>query len=205
MRRRLIYLQHILKQKETSLVKQFLKTQFIAPKKKDWAKTIIENLQHLQLEYSLEEIENMPKQTYIKLIKRKITEFSFKYLLEKRNRRNGKGIEMQYKKLEMQSYLETEDMDISNEERKFIFQLRKKMCFKVKTHFSHMYENTICDGCQVEESRTSHILECTSLIGPNEIVTYLPDYRDLYGEDEDEIVYVSRIVKDNMRRLPVGV
>ena len=64
MRRRLIYLQHILKQKETSLVKQFLKTQFIAPKKKDWAKTVIENLQHLQLEYSIEEIENMPKQTY---------------------------------------------------------------------------------------------------------------------------------------------
>ena len=144
----------------------------------------------------------MPKQTYRKLIRRKITEFSFKYLLEKRNRRNGKGIEMQYKKLEMQPYLGTEDMDISNEERKFIFQLRTKMCFKVKTHFSHMYENTICDGCQVEESRTSHILECRSLIGANEIVTYLPEYRDLYGEDEDEIVYISRIVKDNLRRLP---
>ena len=150
----------------------------------------------------MEEIENIPKQTWRKLIKKKIIDFSFKYLLEKRNSRNGKGIEIQYQKLEMQPYLGTQDIDISNEERKFIFQLRTKMCFKIKTHFSHMYENTICDGCLVEESRTSHILECRSLIGANEIVTYLPEYRDLYGEDEDEIVYISRIVKDNLRRLP---
>ena len=102
----------------------------------------------------------------------------------------------------MQPYFGTQDIDISNEERTFIFQLRTKLCFKIKTHFSHTYENSICDGCLVEESRTTHILECRSLIGANEIVTYLPEYRDLYGEDEDEIVYISRIVKDNLRRLP---
>ena len=91
MRRRLIYLQHILKQKETSLVKQFLKTQFISPKKKDWAKTILENLQHLELTYTMEDIENMPKQTYRKIIKKKIIEFSLKYLLEKKEQKEWKG------------------------------------------------------------------------------------------------------------------
>ena len=40
MRKRLIYLQHILKQKESSLVRQFLLTQSINPKKKDWVTTI---------------------------------------------------------------------------------------------------------------------------------------------------------------------
>ena len=39
MRRRLVYLQHVLKQNESSLVKQFLKTQSINPKKKDWQST----------------------------------------------------------------------------------------------------------------------------------------------------------------------
>ena len=134
MRRRLIYLQHILKQKESSLIKQFFQTQIKNPRKKDWAKTVIENLQHLEIPYTMEEIENMPKQTYKNVIKKKILEYSFKYLIEKINRRNGKGIELQYEKLEMQPYLCTEDMDIKNVERKFIFQLRTQMCLKIKIH-----------------------------------------------------------------------
>ena len=150
----------------------------------------------------MEDIENMPKQTYKKLIKKKIMEFSFKYLIEKRNTRNGKGIEIMYEKLEIQSYLNTEDINITNEERKYIFQLRTKMCFKIKTHFRNMFENTVCEGCHREESTTSHTLSCKSLIGGNEIVTYLPNYDDLYGEDEDELVYLARVIKDNLSRLP---
>ena len=64
-----------------------------------------------------------------------------------------------------------------------------------------MYENTICEGCKIEQSSTSHVLECKSLVYENEIITYLPNYKDLYGEDEDEQVYLARIIKDNLRRL----
>ena len=70
------------------------------PRKKDWAKNNIENLQHLGLTYTMEDIGNMAKPTYKKLIKKKILEFSFKYLVEKRNARNGKGFDIQYEKLE---------------------------------------------------------------------------------------------------------
>ena len=60
-------------------------------------------------------------------------------------------MEIHYEKLAMKSYLRSEDINISNEERQFIFQLRTKMCFQNKSHFSHMYESTICDGCKLEE------------------------------------------------------
>ena len=53
-----------------------------------------------------------------------------------------------------------------------------------------VYGNLVC-----------HILECKSLVNENEIITYLPNYKDLYGEDEDEQVYLARIIKDNLRRL----
>ena len=49
---------------------------------------------------------------------------------------------MKYEQLEMQNYLNTLDIDITNEERKIIFQLRNKMYFKIKTHFRNMCENT---------------------------------------------------------------
>ena len=47
MRRRLIYLQHIMKQKESSLIKKFFLTQIKSLKKKDWGKTVLEDFQHL--------------------------------------------------------------------------------------------------------------------------------------------------------------
>ena len=77
------------------------------------------------------------------------------------------------------------------------------MSFKIKSHFRSMHTNTICEGCFIETSTTKHTLECQKLIGQNELVTYLPVYEELYEEDEDSQVYISRILKDNFRRLPL--
>ena len=52
------------------------------------------------------------------------------------------------------------------------------------------------------ESTTKHVLECQVLLGQNEIVTYLPLYKDLYGNDKNEQVYIARVFRDNVRRLP---
>ena len=76
------------------------------------------------------------------------------------------------------------------------------MCFKVEYHFRSMHLNVVCEGCFTEKSTTKHKLECPVLLGKNELVTYLPDYEDLYEEDEDLQAYIARIFKDNLRRLP---
>ena len=110
-------------------------------------------------------------------------------------------MDIDYTKLKMQNYLRCEDLDITNDERKLIFQLRTKMCFKVKSHFRSMHLNVVCEGCFTEESTTKHTLECPVLLGKNKLVTYLPDYEDLYEEDEDLQAYIARIFKDNLRRL----
>ena len=93
-------------------------------------------------------------------------------------------------------------MNINNDERKLILQLRTKMNFKVKSHFRRMHIDTICDGCRIAESTTEHSLECQTLLGKNELVTYLPNYTDLYGNDENEQVNIARILIENMKRLP---
>ena len=201
MRRRLIYLKYILNRNETSLFKNFLYTQMENPRKKDWITKVKQDLENLDIRLTMKEIEEMPKETYKKIIKKSIKESSFLYLNDKRIRRNGKGIEMEYVKLEMQNYLNTLDIDITNEERKIIFQLRNKMHFLIKTHFRNMHANTQCEGCKKESLTTKHALECQSLLGKNELVTYLPFYQDLYGEDEEEQVYIARIVRNNLKRL----
>ena len=144
----------------------------------------------------------MPKATFKKLIKTKIKEHALLYLIDKKIKQNGKGIDIIHSNLDMQNYLQSEDLEINNDERKLIFQLRTKINFKVKTHFKGMYRNTVCDGCNISESTTKHSLECESLLGKNELVTYLPQYIDLYGDNEYEQVYIARIFRDNMKRLP---
>ena len=144
----------------------------------------------------------MSRGEFKKIIKEKIEEKAFQYLMEKRNNRNGKGMEICYSELKMQKYLQTKDENILNIERKTIFQLRTKMHWKIKTNFRKMHQDSICDGCRMEESNLKHTLNCPVLIGRNELVTYIPDCEDIYGENEDEQVYICRIFKDNLRRLP---
>ena len=62
-RKRLSYLQHILKQKESSLVRQFLMTQSINPRKKDWVSSIKEDLKQLEINLIFVQIEEMGKFT----------------------------------------------------------------------------------------------------------------------------------------------
>ena len=131
MRRRLLYLQHILKQNDSSLVKNFLMTQMLDLKKKDWGNTVLEDFKDLDINLTFEEIEKMGKQKYKEIIKAKVKEKSLEYLVNKKTRRNGKGMRIEHTQLEMQAYLKTEDSDINNDERKLLFQLRTDMHFKI--------------------------------------------------------------------------
>jgi hypothetical protein len=185
------------------MLRKFVMTQFKNIQKKDWAQSIKNDLKTLEIDLSLQDIELMPKSKYRQLIQRKIKYHAFQFLVDKKDRRNGKGREIHYQELEMQNYLKSDNMDINNNERKLIFQLRTRMSFKIKSHFRNMCEDSICDGCRKEESNTRHILECEKLFGQNELVTYIPLYEDLFGNQEEEQVYIARIIEENLRRLPV--
>ena len=64
-----------------------------------------------------------------------------------------------------------------------------------------MHTNGICGGCKIQECTTKHTLKRTSALGSNELITYIPDIDDLYGDVEDEQVFITRILKVNIRRL----
>ena len=51
------------------------------------------------------------------------------------------------------------------------------------------------------EMEQTHLFSCKYLIGKNEILTYIPDYQDLFLEDIDAQVYTSRIMNENCIRM----
>ena len=47
--------------------------------------------------------------------------------------------------------------------------------------------------------KNKHLLNCSKLLGSNEIVSYIPSYKELFGTDLNEQVYVSRILHENFK------
>ena len=74
--------------------------------------------------------------------------------------------------------------------RKFIAKVYCHMVEHVKTNFREMYANIICDACNISECTQSHLLSCTALIGGNELVTYLPEYKDIFNGSIEEKVKI---------------
>ena len=44
----------------------------------------------------------------------------------------------------------------------------------------------------MDESTTKDTLECKEFLTNCEIVTYIPSYQDIYNNDEQEQVYITR-------------
>ena len=59
----------------------------------------------------------------------------------------------------------------------------------------------MCMKCENNEMNQRHLLECKHLIGKSEIVSYIPEYNDIFKEDIEQQIYTSRVLRDNHRRL----
>ena len=67
----------------------------ISLKKKDWINTLSINVNELELLLTFQEIELMSRATFKKLVKLKIKGKAFIYLNNQKEKRNGKGIEIE--------------------------------------------------------------------------------------------------------------
>ena len=50
-------------------------------------------------------------------------------------------------------------------------------------------------------SNQSHLLYYSSLIGSNQLISYIPDYKDIFNDnDTEEQYYIANIMKENLRK-----
>ena len=100
----------------------------------------------------------------------------------------------------MAKYLYSSEIDISTEERKWIFQCRVED-INVKGNRKWQNEDIECLSCNLNFDETqSHILSCKALLEKSQIITYIPTYSELFGSNLEEITYVSRVLHDNHGR-----
>ena len=140
------------------MIKKFFMTQLETLKKTDWAFTVLENLRCLNINLSLNEISNLSKETFKNIVKKQMNEKVFSYLIDMKEKRNGKGKEIIYTQLKMQDYLQEEDRKITSAERKLLFQLRTRMNWNIKTNFKNFFKDLNCVACKKVLCTQKHII-----------------------------------------------
>ena len=201
--RRCLYLHHILQQSEDSVLFKFFMAQLKENNQGDWSYQVLRDLEEFQIKLEIEEIQNMSNEKYKVILKEAVKRLAFNLLMAKKEGRkseNAKGKHIIYSELKMAQYLTSENFDATIEEKKFLFQCRVDD-LELKGNKKWKYENIICNNCDENSIETQrHILFCKPLLRSNQILTYIPDYEELFGDDIEAQVYAARILKDNYSR-----
>lgn len=123
---------------------------------------------------------------------------AFEYLNDLKSK-HKKISHIKHEDWQMADYLAPNEIDLSIEERKYLFQCRSRdLNVKLNKPWMYFESDKLCVCKNFEESQ-QHILECELLSNKNDLISYLPNYSDLFGDDLTEKVYIGRIMKENMR------
>ena len=172
-----------------------LKTQLSNPTFNDWGQTVVNDLQKLDRKLDVSDVENLPVETYQRLVKESALNQALKYLnglKVKENQLSSKTSHIQHRKIGMASYLKPNQISI--QEAKFLFTLRSRM-LDIKCNYRGKYSDVICPSCKQDDDTQQYLLVCSSLNMDGVVAGSLPDYNDLFSENLSKQVQLSSILK----------
>ena len=111
MKRKLSFLQYLLKEDKESMIYKVLKATQDNPLKNDFVLTCKKYMKILGIEFSFEQIEQMSKSSLKKVLKEKTRQAAYKYLIGQKSKQS-KISDIKYSELKMQSYLAEGERDI---------------------------------------------------------------------------------------------
>ena len=190
MKRKLSFLQYLLKEDKQSMISQVLKATQENPLKNDFVFTCKKYMKILGIEFSFEEIEKMSKASFKKVLKEKTRQAAYRYLIGQKSKQS-KISDIKYSKLEMQSYLAEGDRDARLS--KLIFKARGRT-LDIKMDKKWKYDDTKCSGCHKYEETGEEIMRCTDLGENEENITY-----NWFFEDVSSQVKAAKILMTKLK------
>ena len=185
---RIFFLKNILHQEKDSMIYKFFNLQIQYPSKGDWASTCRNDLKHLDINLSMDEIQKMSISQFKNLVRTKCNEGAYRYLM---NKRGSKGNEINYSKIEMSEYLMPNNPLTIDNKRK-LFSIRNKMV-KIESNFSSTQNNSSKCAC-METENLKHIYICKYL-NESDIET---KYEKLFSGTTDELLSILRRFEKNL-------
>ena len=184
---RLLFLQDILQQSETSMISSFFKLQTEQPSRGDWASSCGKDLKDLDIELSFKEIRILSKQKFTKIINEKINCAALSYLTGKQNIKGGEII---YSKLEISEYLSPLTSHLSITDKRKMFSVRNMM-IDIPANFSKANRDMKCICGEIETMK--HLYICEELSSETSIL----EYEEIYNANIDEQIRVFSRFEQN--------
>ena len=163
MKRKLMFLQYILKQEKKSMVYRIFKAMEDKPIKNDFVYTCKKYLEILKIRTNFEDIGKMSKFTLKQILREKTKSEAFVYLKSQQIVQE-KIKNIIYKELKMQDYLFEGDRNL--QVSKAIYKARGQI-LDIKMHKKWKYDDLECEGCHKNFETGEEILQCENL-GVNE-------------------------------------
>ena len=172
--RRVIFLQYLLKLDSSEMLSKFLWAQWENPIKFDWTLEVRKNLKEFGVTNNIEEIKNMSKYSFKKLVMKKAREFEFlRYLQIKETKSKMKNLS--YPCLEMQDYLLLKNMNTS--QAKAMFKFRVKMA-PFGENFRGGRDKVLCPLCHLHPDGQEESFSCVKM---KEIMDIKGKYQQIFG------------------------
>ena len=197
MKRKIIFLQYILQQEKESMIFKVFKATCDNPLKNDFVKTCEKYLEILKINLTFEEISEMTKSRFKKIVKEKTVEAAFKYLIEEKNTpgKQTKIKHLQYRSLEIQEYLV--EGNKNTEISKVIFKARGGT-LDIKTNKKWKYGDELCVGCGKNTETIEEILSCKELCDKNETLPTV-SYCWVFGDSVEKMAEVAKVLRKKLK------
>ena len=192
MKRKLMFLQYILKQDKNSMIYNVLKATKENPMKNDFVYTCKKYLEMLKIKTTFEEMEKMSKMQLRKMLSKKIRHEALVYL--KNQQFNQEKIkDIVYSDLKMQDYLQEGDRNTSIS--KVIFKARGQI-LDIKMQKRWKYDDILCEGCHENSETGQEILQCEGL-GQNE--NYV-EYSWFFSDSVSKQVTAGKLMMKKLKK-----
>ena len=194
--RRLMYLWALLNKNEDELVQKVFTTQKDFSSKDDWILQVEDDKSTLGIDISDDSIMKMKKETFKKLVKKKLNHKAKEFLFNYKNQEN-QSKSKNLNSFSLQNYFKS--TKLSTKEKKLLFSLRTRTV-DVKTNYRNKYKFNmqcrLCDDKTTEESE-KHLLKCVNIlknINPNTHTDLSRvTYEDIFSEDIEVQIAITKI------------
>ena len=176
--RRVMYLHYLATLNQSEMLYKVFIAQRKFPVKDDWTEEAKANLEELDLDCTLEELKLKSQNSFKRMVKTKVKEYTLNYLLEVKEK-HSKMDNLYYNNLKLQNYLK--DGDKSVEEQQNLYRYRTRVA-KYKENMKNSYTNTsqACPLCLVQPDTQQHSVQCSEVKSK---VLVEGTYQDIFMED----------------------
>ena len=191
--RRLMFLHYLMNLDEDEMLYKFFSAQRNNPGRNDWIQTILQDINDLQLNMSIDEIKLCPRSKFKIIVREKCGTTAFKSLMVSKNS-HSKLAQLSYSKLELQPYLK--DGTLNCKDARLLFNFRTRM-IDVGNNFKNSSKHSIlCPLCRRACDDQEHLLLCTKIHDVN-----IPDvsYNDIFSTDTNKLKIVVTELKNSLK------